>query len=356
LESEVTAIAWLLDGGPARQQPAKLLPSGGRDERIAKYERHLHGLLDRLRAACRVRHYSPRTESAYHDWAERYIRFHKLRHPNTMAEPEVNAFLTHLAVERNVAASTQNQAMAALLFLDSAVLGAPLNQLNVVRANRPGRLPNVMTRNEVATVLGAMTGLPKLVAQLQYGAGLRVLEALQLRVKGVEFDGSKLVVRDGKGFQDRVTILPSAIVPPLREHLAERKRVHDRDLARGLGRVPMPDALARKFPNADREWCWQWVFAARTHYTHHETKVEHRHHLHESVICRAVREAVKAVAITKRITTHTFRHSFATHLLEGGYDIRTVQELLGHKDVRTTIIYTHVLNTGPEAVRSPLDA
>ena len=312
-------------------------------------------LLDRVRQACRVRHYSIRTEDAYTDWAERFIRFHKIRHPDTMGEAEVNAFLTHLAVERNVAASTQNQAMCALLFLYNAVLNRPLNELQVVRANRPKRLPSVMTREETTRVLTAMPGTAKLVAQLQYGGGLRVLEALQLRVKDVEFDGSKIVVRDGKGFQDRVTVLPSVLVPVLREHLAARQLVHTRDLARDLGRAPMPDALARKFPNADREWGWQWVFPAASHYTDRRTGIRHRHHLHESVISRAVRQAVLAIGLTKRVTTHTFRHSFATHLLEGGYDIRTVQELLGHKDVRTTMVYTHVLNTGPKAVRSPLD-
>jgi integron integrase len=255
-----------------------------------------------------------------------------------------------------LAASTQNQALAALLFLYGAVLGKPLDRIDgVVRANRPKRLPAVMTRDEAVRVLGAMAGTPRLVAQLQYGAGLRVLEALQLRVKDVEFDGSRVVVRDGKGFQDRLTVLPAAVVPALTEHLAARRAVHTRDLRRGLGRVPMPDALARKFPGADREWGWQWVFAARTHYTDPRTGVRHRHHLHESVVGRAVREAVAAVGLTKRVTTHTFRHSFATHLLEAGYDLRTVQELLGHKDVRTTMIYTHVLNTGPKAVRSPLD-
>jgi integron integrase len=312
-------------------------------------------LLDRLRSACRVRHFSRRTEEAYHDWARRFILFHHVRHPETMAEPEVNAFLTHLAVERNVSASTQNQALAALLFLYDAVLGRPLDQLAVVRANRPGRLPSVMTPDEVGRVLAALTGVPRLVAQIQYGAGLRVLETLQLRVKDLDFEGSKIMVRDGKGFQDRVSVLPAAVVPGLREQLECRRAVHDADLRKGLGRAPMPDALARKFPNADREWGWQWVFAAASHYTDRQTGVRHRHHLHESVISRAVREAVTRVGLTKRVTTHTFRHSFATHLLEAGADIRTVQELLGHKDVRTSMISTHVLTRGPAGVRSPLD-
>jgi integron integrase len=301
-------------------------------------------------------HYSIRTEGAYHDWCERFIRFHGIRHPDTMGEREVNEFLTHLAVERNVAASTQNQALCALLFLYDAVLGRPLNQLDVVRANRPKRLPTVMTRDEVSRVLAELVGVPGLVCRLQYGAGLRVLEALQLRVKDIDFEGSKLVVRDGKGFQDRVSVLPTTLVPALREHLRARRVTHETDLGRGRGRAPLPDALARKLPGADREWGWQWVFAAASHYTDRRTGVEHRHHTHETVISRALHRAVRSAGLTKRVTTHTFRHSFATHLIEGGYDIRTVQELLGHKDVSTTMIYTHVLNTGPKAVRSPLDS
>jgi integron integrase len=312
-------------------------------------------LLDRVRMACRVRHFSRRTERAYHDWAERFIRFHKIRHPDTMAEREVNAFLTHLAVDRDVAASTQKQAMAALVFLYEHVLGKPLNRLDVVRANRPARLPTVMTRDEVARVLGGLKGLPGLVCRLQYGAGLRVLEALRLRVKDIDFEASRLVVRDGKGFQDRVTMLPAVLVPALREHLSARRRVHDADLGRGLGRTPLPDALSRKFPNADKEWAWQWVFAAASHYTSERTGVRHRHHLHETVVSRALSDAVRAAGLAKRVTTHTFRHSFATHLMESGADIRTVQELLGHKDVRTTMVYTHVLNRGPAGAVSPLD-
>jgi integron integrase len=313
-------------------------------------------LLDRVRHACRARHYSRRTEDAYHDWCRRFILFHHIRHPNEMAEPEVNAFLTHLAVEGHVAASTQNQALSALLFLSQHVLNQPLNRLDgVIRANRPKRLPSVLSRDEVRRLFAALGGSPRLVLQLQYGSGLRVLEALQLRVKDLDFDGSKLVVRDGKGFQDRVTLLPASLVPPLLDHLTQRQLVHARDLARGLGRAPLPDALARKLPNADREWGWQWVFPAASHYVDRTTGVRHRHHLHESGISKALHTAVRTLGLTKRVTTHTFRHSFATHLLESGYDIRTVQELLGHKDVRTTMIYTHVLNSGPKAVRSPLD-
>lgn len=313
-------------------------------------------LLDRLRHACRVRHFSRWTEDAYHDWAKRYILFHGKRHPDTMAEPEVNQFLTHLAVDRSVAASTQNQALAALLFLYDVVLGRPLDRIEgVIRANRPVRLPTVLDRAEVGAVLGAVAGRAGLVCRLQYGAGLRLLEALQLRVKDLDFAGSRVVVRDGKGFQDRVTVLPAAVVGPLEELLGRRRAEHERDLRAGRGRAPLPDALARKYPNADREWGWQWVFAATSHYTDRRTGVEHRHHLHESAVSRPLREAVLRLGIAKRVSTYTFRHSFATHLLADGYDIRTVQALLGHKDVRTTMIYTHVLNRGPGAVRSPLD-
>jgi integron integrase len=218
-----------------------------------------------------------------------------------------------------------------------------------------GSLPSVMTSDEVGRVLGNLTAVPGLVCRLQYGAGLRVLEALQLRVKDIDFDGTKVVVRDGKGFQDRVTFLPAAVVPALREHLTARRQVHDDDLSRGRGRAPLPDALARKLPKADREWGWQWVFPAASHYTDKKTGVRHRHHVHETVISRALKEAVREAGLVKRVTTHTFRHSFATQLLECGADIRTVQELLGHKDVRTTMLYTHVLNRGPKALTSPLD-
>jgi integron integrase len=230
-------------------------------------------LLDRVTNACRVRHFSPRTAETYRDWARRFILFHDIRHPDGMREPEVNAFLSHLAVDRDVSASTQNQALAALLFLYDAVLGKPLNELDVVRANRPKRLPTVMTRDEVRVVLAGLEGVPRLVCLTQYGAGLRLLEALTLRVKDIDFGGSAILLRDGKGFEDRRVILPAAVAPLLKAHLTDRRASHDDDLRRGRGRVPMPNALARKFPNADREWGWQWVFPAATHYTDRKTGV-----------------------------------------------------------------------------------
>jgi integron integrase len=303
-----------------------------------------------------VRHYSRRTEEAYLYWIRRYLEFHAPEHPRRLAEDAANRFLTHLAVKEHVAASTQNQALAAILFLYQQVLEQPLNRIEgVVRAKRPRRLPMVLTREEVAGILGAMHGLPRLVVSVQYGAGLRVLEVLRLRVKDLDFGAGELIVREGKGDKDRRTILTASLHEPLRRHLQGVQEQHSRDLVHGDGRVPLPYALARKLPAADREWIWQWVFPATSHYRDRETGVRYRHHLHESVIQKAVRQATRDAGIAKRVTTHTFRHSFATHLLEDGYDIRTIQELLGHKDVNTTMIYTHVLNRGGRGVRSPLE-
>ncbi len=313
-------------------------------------------LLDRVRQAIRARHYSPSTEQAYVAWIRRFIFFHGKRHPTEMGEPEVNQFLTHLAVHEHVAASTQNQALAALLFLYDKVLNRPLGQIEgIVRARRPRRLPVVLTRQEVRTVLDQMDGTPRLVCTLLYGSGLRLLECLCLRVKDVDFQRNEILVRDGKGGKDRVTMLPGAVKMPVQGHLEKVRLRHAKDLARGLGRAPLPDSLARKYPSADRQWAWQWVFPASSHYVDRHTGVRHRHHLHESVIQRAVKDAVRRAGLAKPASSHSFRHSFATHLLEDGYDIRTVQELLGHQDVKTTMIYTHVLNRGGKGVRSPMD-
>ncbi|QDU18153.1 integron integrase [Urbifossiella limnaea] len=314
-------------------------------------------LLDQVRHACRLRHYSIRTEDAYHDWAKRFVLFHGKRHPREMGAAEVTAFLTHLAVDGGVSASTQNQAFSALLFLYQAVLGADPGVISgVVRANRPKRLPVVLTRPEVARVLGVMADPYRLMAELMYGSGLRLLEVLRLRVKDVDLDRSEVVVREGKGNKDRVTMLPAAVRPRVVAQLAEARRVHEADLAAGCGRVYLPDALARKLPDADREFKWQYVFPSAKLSIDPRSGAERRHHAHESAISRAVTEAVRAAGLAKRATSHSFRHSFATHLLEAGYDIRTVQELLGHADVATTMIYTHVLNKGGHGVTSPLDA
>ncbi len=286
-------------------------------------------LLDRVRMACRVRHFSIRTEDAYHDWCRRFILFHKIRHPNTMAEPEVNEFLTHLAVDRTVAASTQNQAMAALLFLYDAVLGTPLDELNVVRANRHKRLPTVLSPEEVHRVIDQLDGMYRLIAMLQYGAGLRLLECLQLRVKDLDGGNNVIVVRHGKGGHDRRTVFPEVVKPELRTHARAVYAQHLRDLARGFGAAPLPEAFQRKSPGASRDFCWQFVFPASRRCWDRRTGQWVRWHLHESAVARAFSEAVRRSGINKRATTHSLRHSFATHLIESGSDIRTVQELLG---------------------------
>lgn len=313
-------------------------------------------LYDRAVSVLRTKHYSPRTAESYLGWIRRFIEFHGGRHPLELGVDEVNAFVSHLATARNVAASTQNLALAAVLFLYKDVLDSPLGRIEgIVRAQKAKTLPVVLTRNEVAAILERLSGVPRLVAMLQYGSGVRLTEALTIRIKDLDFDRGELTVRRGKGGNDRMTMLPRSLEEPLREHLIVVRAQHQADLALGLGRVPMPDALERKYPNADREWSWQWVFPATSHYTDRVTRVRYRHHLHQSVVQKAVHAAVKAAGISKRAVPHTFRHSFATHLLEDGYDIRTVQELLGHVSVKTTMIYTHVLNRGGRGVMSPLD-
>jgi integron integrase len=315
-------------------------------------------LLDRLRAAVRARHYSLRTEEAYVAWVRRYVVFHGKRHPDELGEAEINAFLSDLAVTRKVSASTQNQALSALLFLYRDVLGRTVDSLgDVVRARRPARLPVVLTAAEVKAVLSRLEDEPRLVATLLYGSGMRLMEALRLRVKDVDFALNQILVRDGKGQKDRRTMLPASLAEPLRLHLAHVKSLHDADLRSHLGETWLPDALAQKYPAASRQWAWQYVFPAPGLSTDPRTGKTGRHHLHESTVQKAVKEAVRKSGIAKLASCHTLRHSFATHLLEGGYDIRTIQELLGHRDVGTTMIYTHVLNqAGGRGVRSPLDA
>jgi integron integrase len=314
-------------------------------------------LLDRVREALRLRHYSRRTEDAYVAWIRRYILFHDKRHPADMGAPELTAFLSSLAVRGRVAASTQNQALSALLFLYREVLEFDVPWLDgVVRAKRPQRLPVVLTRDEVRAVLRPLNGVPRLMASLLYGSGLRLLECCRLRVQDIDFATNQIVVRAAKGDKDRVTVLPAAIKPDLARHLERVHEQHRRDVESGAGWVELPTALARKYPNAGREWVWQWVFPATRLYRERATGQLRRHHLHESVLQRIVKDAVRRAGIAKRATPHTLRHSFATHLLEDGRDIRTVQELLGHRDVTTTQIYTHVLNRGPSGVRSPMDS
>jgi integron integrase len=310
-----------------------------------------------VREAIRVRHYSIRTEEAYVQWVKRFILFHGKRHPAQMGEAEVCAFLTHLAVEGQVAAATQNQALNALVFLYRNVLDRPLGEFaGIVRAKRPPRVPVVLTLAEVSRILRALKGVYWLIACLQYGSGLRLLESVRLRVKDLDFEHRAIVVRDGKGGKDRVVTLPDELVVPLKRHLANRKTAFERDCAEGVGTVFLPYALARKYPNAESEWAWQYVFAADTPSLDPRSGKRRRHHVDESSVQKAVRGALRRAGIQKPASCHTLRHSFATHLLERGADIRTVQEQLGHSDVRTTQIYTHVLKRGGMAVKSPLGA
>jgi integron integrase len=313
-------------------------------------------LLDRVRDVTRLKHYSLRTERTYCDWIERFIRFHGMRHPAEMAEPEVGEFLTDLARVGNVSASTQNQALSALLFLYKEVLRQEIGWLKQVeRAKKPARLPVVLSRDEVHKIFAHLHGTTRLMAGLLYGSGLRLMECVRLRVKDADFAYARITVRDTKGGRDRVTMLPVNLAAPLQRHLQKVKAQHEQDLVEGFGEVWLPDALAQKYPNAAREWSWQFVFPSSRISVDPRNQVKRRHHINESALQQAVKKAVRAARLTKPASCHTFRHSFATHLLENGYDIRTVQELLGHKDVSTTMIYTHVLNKPGIGVRSPLD-
>ena len=313
-------------------------------------------LLDRVRASIRARHYSLRTEEAYVGWIRRFIRFNRLRHPREMGEAEITAFLSSLALSGRVSASTQNQALAALLFLYREVLGSRVEWLEgIIRAKKPARLPVVLTRDEVRAVIANLHGDKKLMVIVLYGGGLRLMECLRLRVKDVDLERGQITVREGKGGKDRVTVLARSARSLLLDHLELVRKLHEGDLCAGFGRVTLRDALARKYPNADREWGWQWIFPAPNRYHDRISGTERRHHAHERGLQKAVRQAVLLAGIGKPAGCHTFRHSFATHLLEAGYDIRTVQELLGHSDVSTTMIYTHVLNRGGRGVVSPAD-
>lgn len=313
-------------------------------------------LMERLRHRLRTRHYSSRTEKAYCHWVRRFVLFHDRRHPDTMGDAEIAAFLTHLANVGKVSASTQNQAMHAILFLFRHVLSRPVGFVEgIAPARRPVRLPDVLSQSEVRRLLASMRGVPRLCAMLMYGSGLRVSECMSLRVKDVDFDRQQILVRSGKGDKDRRVPLPVSTVPALQVHLPRVKTQFHRDLARGLRGAALPGALGRKYPDAEREWMWQYVFPATRPYCEDATGIRRRHHLHESVVQRSVKQAGRVAGIAKRATCHALRHSFATHLLEGGADIRTIQELLGHNDLRTTMVYTHVLNRGGLGVRSPAD-
>jgi integron integrase len=350
---------WLCPGRPGVDHPS--VPASHRSlQRGVMRRRAAAGqkpkLLDQVREAIRTRHYSMRTEEAYVSWIKRFILFHGKRHPLVMGEDELTRFLSALAVDGRVSASTQNQALCALLFLYRHVLGQHLGWLDdVVRAKRPQRLPVVLTRPEVKALLGALDGVHWIMASLLYGAGLRLLECLRLRVKDIDFASQQILVREGKGKKDRRTILPAAVQELLAAHLGRVRQLHQHDVAQGFGRAYMPDALQRKYPHANSEWGWQWVFPGSQISLDPRSGEHRRHHLHESVLQRAVKEAARTIGLTRSANCHMLRHSFATHLLEDGYDIRTIQELLGHRDVKTTMIYTHVLNRGGKGVYSPMD-
>lgn len=326
--------------------PTTRLPSGPRPPK----------LLDRVRLAIRTRHLSLRTEQAYVQWIRRFILFHHKRHPKDMGAGEIGAFLTHLAVDRRVSASTQNQALSALLFLYREVLRLQIGEVeDVVRAKRLRSLPVVLTQDEVRRLFTHLHGTQRLIGTLLYGSGLRLMECLRLRVKDCDFESHQITLRDGKGGYDRITMLPETLQPALKKHLVGVRNLHRQDLTKGFGKAALPHALNRKYPQAAIDWAWQFVFPADSRSADPRTGVIRRHHLSAQSMQRAMKQAVQAAGINKRASCHTLRHSFATHLLEGGYDIRTVQELLGHKHVKTTMIYTHVLNRGGHAVRSPLD-
>ena len=314
-------------------------------------------LLEQVRGKIRVKHYSIRTEQAYLDWIKRFILHFDKEHPKNLGAEEVERFLTYLAVEGKVAASTQNQAKSALLFLYREVLGIELGWLDdIEQAKTPKRLPVVLTRPEIQALLSRLQGTHWLIANMLYGTGMRIMECLRLRVKDIEFSRQEILIRDGKGFKDRVTMLPDTLVNPFKSHIENVKALHDQDLAAGYGSVYMPNALDKKYPTASRDWGWQYAFPTASLSTDPRSGEIRRHHVQDQTFQRAMKQAVRNANIVKPATPHSLRHSFATHLLEGGYDIRTVQELLGHTDVSTTMIYTHVLNKGGKGVKSPLDA
>ena len=313
-------------------------------------------LLDRVRHKIRLKHYSIRTEQAYVSWIKRYLYFHNMKHPNEMGEKEIEEFLTDLATRGKVSASTQNQAFNALLFLYRQVLKTDLfGEINALRAKTPERLPTVLTVDETFAIIEAMSGTLQLMTKILYGCGLRGIECVRVRVKDIDFGLNQILVRNAKGNKDRITVFPDDIKPTLREHLKYVKKLHEKDLNDGYGSVFLPNALARKYKNADKQWGWQYVFPSKTISIDPRSGIKRRHHMHLSSLHKAIKKASNIAGINKPVSNHTFRHSFATHLLQDGYDIRTIQELLGHKDVSTTMIYTHVLNKGGRAVRSPLD-
>jgi integron integrase len=360
-----SALQYGAKGGPPslrsstnyRRNPRRSTPDGSHvEDDSGSGAGSRPGLFERLRQALRVRHYSPRTERAYVTWTRRFVAFHQSRHPQNLGAQAVEQFLGHLVAERGLSASSHQQALCALVFLYTSVLNVPAPWVeNLARPKRSQHLPVVLTRQEVRAILARMEGPTQLMASLLYGSGLRLLECARLRVKDVDFEGKQIVVRQGKGRKDRVTLLPAPLVQALRQHLQIVQRQHRDDVARGAGYVELPGAILAKYPRAAREWAWQWVFPATRPYRDAGTGRLRRHHLHETVLQRAFKAAVREEGLVKLATCHSLRHSFATHLLESGCDICTIQELLGHRDVATTMIYTHVLNRGPFGIRSPLE-
>lgn len=349
-------------GNGMNANPSK--PSSSSSNTVTPPPQRGRKLLDQVRDAIRLKHYSERTGETYEYWIKKYVRFHNpglsrgevSRHPSEMNFPEIEAFVNHLAAKDKLSASSQNQALSAVLFLYREVLKIELSaSADSIRANKPAHVPVVLTRDEVQRVFKCMSGVPLLMAQLMYGSGIRVSECVQLRVKDLDMEYLTVTVHDGKGEKDRVTILPASLVEPLRAHLLAVQAIHDRDIEHGFGQVGLPYALARKYPNVDREWGWQYVFPSSALAKEKETGIYRRWYVSESTIQKAVKKAVRESGVAKHASCHTLRHCFATHLLQSGYDIRTVQELLGHKDVKTTMIYTHVLQRGGLAVKSPLD-
>jgi integron integrase len=326
-------------------------------QKVTAPQPHGKKILDQVSDAIRLKHYSYRTEQTYKDWIKRYILFHKKRHPAEMGATEIQAFLSNLATEKNVAASTQNQALSAILFLYRHVLLKPIDiPTNLIRAEKSKTLPTVLTHAEAMAVIRELNGVPQIMAKILYGSGLRLIECLRLRVKDIDFGNRQIIVRDGKGEDDRFTPLPESLIPDLQGHLRTVSHIHQKDIKAGYGEVYLPYALNRKYQGAAREWVWQYIFPALSLSTDPISKKTMRHHADPSYLQKAIRQAAKVAGIQKLVSPHTFRHSFATHLLQNGYDIRTVQELLGHKDVKTTMIYTHVLQRGGLAVKSPLDS
>jgi len=327
----------------------------GQKKIISENKAHPPKLLDQVRQSLRTKHYSYRTEKSYIGWIKQYILFHKKKHPRDMREVEINKFITHLAVKRRVSSSTQNQALCAIVFLYKHVLKRDIKNLNIFWAKKHKHIPVVLTQEEVKELFKQLKGTYWIMAMLLYGAGLRLREVLNLRVKDIDFNYNQIIIRDTKGREDRVVPLPKKVKVPLQQYLTKVKNLHKKDLHEGFGNVYLPDALERKYPNAVREWIWQYVFPAHRISTDPRSGVRRRHHLYDTVLQKVVKTAAKKAGIQKRVTCHTLRHSFATHLLEDGYDIRTIQELLGHKHLETTMVYTHVVKQGALGIKSPAD-